>query len=168
MRTLFASAAAVCLVGVSLFAWSSRQARPVANTTAAMSVDEVLKAVRSDLQATRADIIAKNVSLTSEQAAKFWPVFEKYQKEQNAIMDAQLQGLKKYAEEFEKLDDAAALALMKTHLTQDQKMVALRVTYLGEFQKALPGKLAARVMQIDRRLSLSHQIEFASQIPLIQ
>jgi hypothetical protein len=165
---LFASVAGVCLVTASLVARPSQQVRPVANTTAPMSVDEVLKTMRSDLQASRADIIAKNVSLTSEQAAKFWPVFEKYQKEQNAIMDAQLQGLKKYAEGYEKLDDAGALALMKTHLEQDQKMVALRVSYLGEFQKVLPAKLAARVMQIDRRLSLAHQMEFASQIPLIE
>jgi hypothetical protein len=34
-----------------------------------------------------ADTLAKNLTLTAEQAAKFWPVFEQYQKEQNVIMD---------------------------------------------------------------------------------
>ena len=52
------------------------------------------------------------------------------------------------------LDDAAALALMKAHLDRDARMNALRQKWLGEFQKVLPGKLAARAMQIDRRLSL--------------
>jgi hypothetical protein len=46
-------------------------------------------------------------------------------------------------------------------------MVALRQRRLPEFQKVLPTKLAARAMQIDRRLSLAHQMEFSSQIPLI-
>jgi Spy/CpxP family protein refolding chaperone len=168
VRTTLASVAAVCLVGLTAAAWpSAQQARP-ASATNMPSIDEVLKAVRTDLQSSRADIVAKNVSLTSEQAAKFWPVFEKYQKEQSAIMDAQLQGIKQYAEKYETLDDAGALALMKAHLDRDQRMVALRRTWLDEFQKVLPAKLAVRVMQIDRRVSLSHQIEFASQIPLVQ
>jgi len=127
-----------------------------------------LKALRHDLQAGRAEIIARNVSLTSDQAAKFWPVFEKYQREQSAIMDAQLKGVQKYAEKFESLDDASALVLMKAHLERDQKMVTLRRTWLAEFQKILPAKLAVRVIQIDRRISLAHQVEIASQIPLVQ
>jgi hypothetical protein len=43
----------------------------------------------------------------------------------------------------------------------------LRQKWLGEFQKVLPTRLAVRAMQIDRRLSLVQQIEFASQIPLV-
>jgi arginine utilization protein RocB len=158
----------VCLVSLTAVAWpSAQQARP-ASATSTPSVDDVLKAVRYDLQTARADIVAKNVILTSEQAAKFWPVFEKYQKEQSAIMDDQLQGIKQYAEKYETLDDASALGLMKAHLDRDMKMVALRQTWLAEFQKVLPAKLAVRVMQIDRRVSLAHQIEFASQIPLVR
>jgi acetyl-CoA acetyltransferase len=154
---------------MSARAWPAHQARPAsAPATATISVEEVLKAVRHDLQATRSNVIAQNVPLSSEQAAKFWPVFEKYQKEQNAIMDAQLKGLQQYVSTFETMDDTAAVTLMKTHLDRDQAMAALRQTYLGEFQKVLPAKLAVRVLQIDRRLSLAHQMEFAAQIPLAQ
>lgn len=167
MRTTFASIAAVCVVSATVLGWSSQQPRP-ASATAAPSVDEVLKTVRSDLQASRTDIITKNVPLTTEQAAKFWPLFEKYQKEQNAIMDAQLKGLQQYVDNFDKLDDAQALAFMKTHLDRDQKMVTLRQTWLGEFQKVLPTKLAVRVLQIDRRISLAHQVEFSSRLPIVQ
>ena len=40
--------------------------------------------------------MAKNLTLTAEQAAKFWPVFSAYQKEQNAIIDDQLKDIQKY------------------------------------------------------------------------
>ena len=142
------------------------QVRPASATT--MSVEEVLKAVRSDLQTGRSDIIAKNVTLTSEQAAKFWPVYEKYQKEQSAVMDDQLKGIQQYVDGYETMADAAALGLIKAHLERDAKMTALRQTWLPEFQKVLPTKLAVRVMQIDRRVSLAHQVEFAARIPLAQ
>ena len=130
------------------------------------SPEEAMNALRDDMQHTRADIMAKNLSLTAEQAAKFWPVFEKYQKEQNALIDEQFKILKQYADTYEKLDDAGALALMNSHLEGNAKMLALRKKWLGEFQKAIPAKLAVRAMQIDERLSLAAQFEIASEIPL--
>jgi Spy/CpxP family protein refolding chaperone len=154
------------LLSVSAAAWTAaRQAQTA--PAAPPTIDDVLKALRGDLQGERADIIAKNITLTSEQAAKFWPVFEKYQKEQNAIMDEQLKGLQQYVDTADRLDDAGALAMMKTHLDRDARMVALRQKWLPSFQEVLPTKLAVRVMQIDRRLSLAHQVEFSSRIPLV-
>ena len=165
MRTTLALLSAAVLVSVSVVAASRQQVQPAGAHT--VNVEEAMKAFRSDLQASRADIIAKNVQLTAEQAAKFWPLFERYQKEQSAIIDSQLKGIQEYAEKYEKLDDATAVTLMKAHFERDAKMNALRQQWLGEFQKVLPGRLAVRVMQIDRRISLAQQIEIASQIPLV-
>lgn len=160
-----------CLL-VGCFIVASAQAQAPAKQASASqetgpTVDEVLKEVRADLQGSRADIMAKNMTLTAEQAAKFWPAFDAYQKEQNVIMDAQLKGIQKYVQNSETLDDAGALALMNAHLERDTKMNALRRKWLAQFQKVLPTKLAVRAMQIDRRLSLAAQMEVASQIPLV-
>ena len=165
MRNTLLLVVGVCVFSVSAIAWTAaQQAKPV--STDSTSMDEVLRAVRSDLQGERADIMAKNLTLTSEQAAKFWPLFEAYQKEQNVIMDEQLRGIQSFIESFDKLDDAAALGLINAHFDRDARMTALRQKWLGEFQKTLNTKMAVRVMQIDRRLSLAHQILFTSKIPL--
>jgi Spy/CpxP family protein refolding chaperone len=165
MHRTLASFLVVCFVAASAQAQAPAQQ---ASTTSASpaTVDETLKALRADMQSSRADIMAKNLSLTAEQAAKFWPVFNAYQKEQNVIMDDQLKGIQKYVDSYETMDDAAALSLMRAHLDRDAKMNALRQKWLGEFQKVLPTKLAVRAMQIDRRLSLAAQMEIASRIPL--
>jgi Spy/CpxP family protein refolding chaperone len=156
----------LCFLGVSGSAGTAaQQVKPAAATTA--TVDDMLRAVRDDLQSARADLVAKNLSLTAEQAAKFWPVFDAYQKEQNAVMDEQMKSIQTYVDGYDRLDDAGALALMKAHLDRDAKMTALRVKWLGDFQKVLPTRLAVRAMQIDRRLSLAQQMEFASRIPLV-
>jgi Spy/CpxP family protein refolding chaperone len=161
-----------CLL-VACFIVASAQAQAPAqqaSTTAASapSEEDILKMARKDVQTTRADIMAKNLTLTAEQAAKFWPVFDTYQKEQNAIMDEHLKGIKKYVDSYETLDDAAALGLINTHFQRDAKMDALRKKWLTEFQKVLPTRLAVRAIQIDRRLSLATQMELASQIPLVR
>ena len=145
----------------------AQQSTQVAATAPAPTVDEVVRSVRADLQGKRADIMAKNLTLTADQAAKFWPLFEKYQQEQNAVIDEQLKNIQTYVDNYENLDDAEALALINTHLDQDAKMNALQQKWLAEFQKVLPTKLAAQAMQIDRRLSLAAQIEVAARIPLI-
>lgn len=165
MKSTLALLSAALLVSVSVVAASRQQVQSASAHT--VNVEEAMKAFRADLQASRADIIAKNVQLTAEQAAKFWPLFERYQKEQSAIIDGQLKGVQQYAEKYEKLDDATALSLVKAHLERDGRMNALRQQWLGEFQKVLPGRLAARVIQVDRRISLAQQMEISSQIPLI-
>ena len=167
MRHSVAILAAVCLFTVAgVSGIPAQQAQPVSTNPA--GIDSMLTAVRSDLLATRADTMAKNLSLTAEQATKFWPVYDAYQKEQSVIMEDHLKGVQRYVEAFDTLDDAGALALIKAHLDRDERMNVLRQKLLLDLQRAVGTKLAARAVQIDRRLSLVYQLEIASKIPLIR
>jgi len=116
---------AFCFVATSAGAQTSAQ-QVSATPASAASVDSVLNKFRTDMQKSRADVMAKNLTLSAEQAAKFWPVFDKYQKEQNTVMSAHLKEITKYAENFQTLDDAGALAFINAHLDRDAKMTALQ------------------------------------------
>jgi hypothetical protein len=140
---------------------------PAAAPAAKVSTEDTIKALRGDLQAARADILAKVLTLKADQAAKFWPMYEKFQAEQNVLIDSQLKGIQKYAASFRTLTDADALALMNAQLTNDEKMSTLRRKWLAEFQKILPAKDAVRVMQVDRRLSNATQAQLSIEIPLV-
>ena len=142
-------------------------AAPAASASQSASTDAAVKALRDDLNATRADIMAKNLTLTAEQAAKFWPLYAKFQTEQSVIVDQQLSAIKRYAENYATLNDETATALVEAHLTRDLQMNQLRTRWLKEFQQILPAGIAARVVQIDRRLGLASQITISSQIPLV-
>lgn len=166
MRKTVALIFVTCLICMSTAAWVvAQQARSGGESS---SIDEVLAAVRADLQGDRASVIAKNVPMTADQAAKFWPLYQSYQKEQNVIMDDQLKGIQRYVNSFDSLDDAGALALINAHFDRDLRMNDLRKKWLGEFRTLVGTKVAVRVMQIDRRLSLAHQMAFAAQIPLVR
>lgn len=134
----------------------------------AAEISKALDSLRSDLQAVRSDVIAKNVKLTTAEAAKFWPLYEKYQAEQNDIMDTQLKGIKEYAANYDKMDDGKALAYLDSLLKSDEAMAALRRKWLPQFQKIVSGSTAVRIIQIDRRLSQSVQVDLSAQIPLIR
>src|SRR5215831_11217916 len=135
MCRISAIAVLVCAAAIPAFVVHAQQPRTV--TVSSTNVDEVLQAVRSDLQNSRADVIAKNVTLSSEQDATFWPLFETYQREQNAIMDEQLRGIQRYIESFDSLDDPSALGLIDSHLDRNTRMVELRRKWPGGFQRTV-------------------------------
>jgi hypothetical protein len=142
--------------------------QPVSQTKPAPTEEQVIAEFRTDLMAKRADIMAKGLTLTSDQAAKFWPLFEEFQKEQDVIVNEQIESIKAYSDHFENLTDADALTYVKQLLTRDQKMLDLRTKWLAKFQKVVPIKTAARAIQIDRRLSNVAQIQLSQQIPLVR
>lgn len=140
-----------------------------ATATGAEAADtkKALAQYRQAMQATRADIMAKGLTLSADQAAKFWPMFEQYQKEQNVIIDAQIDAIQKYADHYSTLNDTDSVTFVKALLDRDDKMQALHAKWLPKFQTAVPGGTAARVIQLDRRISQVAQAQLSSQIPLV-
>ena len=152
----------VALAAVPL-AWSADPA-PAAKATD----EQTVAAFRSDLMAKRADIMAKGLTLTADQAAKFWPLFEAFQKEQDVIVSGQLQATEQFARNYQQLSDKEALVYVNSLLERDQKMHDLRVKWLAKFQGAVPSKIAARAIQLDRRLGQVAQVQVSQQIPLVR
>jgi Spy/CpxP family protein refolding chaperone len=164
---------AIMALVMTIPAWSAdpqATPQPVSQTSQAPALtdDQIVAQFRTDMMSKRADIMAKGLTLTAEQASKFWPLFESYQKEQDVIVNDQITATKAYAEHIQNLSDADALAYVKALLDRDQKMLNLRVKWLEKFQKVVPSKIAARAIQLDRRLSNVAQIQLSQQIPLVR
>ena len=136
--------------------------------TAPPSDEQTVEAFRADLMARRADIMAKGLTLTADQAAKFWPMFETFQKEQDAIVSGQLKATEQFAMNYQQLGDKDALAYVNALLDRDQKMHDLRVKWLAKFQTVLPTKIAVRAIQLDRRLGQVAQVQISQKIPLVR
>ena len=77
---------------------------PAAGTATQPSPEQVVAEFRNDLQAKSADVMAKALSLTADQAAKFWPLYETYQKEQREIVDGQLKATQDYGAKYAQPD----------------------------------------------------------------
>jgi Spy/CpxP family protein refolding chaperone len=141
---------------------------PAAGAAAEPTPEQIVSDFRKDLEAKSADVMAKTLTLTADQATKFWPLYKEYQKEQAAIVDGQIEATKKYAASYGKLSDAEALAYVNALLQRDQKVHDLRVKWLAKFQTVVPGTTAARAIQVERRLGLVTQVGVSSQVPLVR
>jgi Spy/CpxP family protein refolding chaperone len=160
MKTKFLFAVALALAPL---AWSADPA-PAAPTTD----EQTVAAFRADLMAKRADIMAKGLTLTADQAAKFWPLFETFQKEQDVIVNQQIQATEQFALHYQQLSDKDALDYVNALLVRDEKMHDLRVKWLTKFQTVLPTKIAVRAIQLDRRLGQVAQVQISQKIPLVR
>ncbi|WP_116808177.1 hypothetical protein [Steroidobacter cummioxidans] len=158
--------AIVALAG-TFHVWSA-EAAPSSVTAAEPTPEQIVSDFRKDLEAKSADVMAKTLTLTADQAAKFWPLYKEYQKEQAAIVDGQIQATQKYAAAYEHLTDEEALTYVNALLERDQKVHDLRARWLAKFQTVVPGTIAARAIQVERRLGLVHQVGVSSQVPLVR
>src|SRR5690348_17521705 len=122
MRTGFL---ALVIASIALPVWSADQ--PAAATENKANAEKIIADFRNDLQAKSADIMAKTLRLTADEAAKFWPLYQQYQSEQSAIVDGQTDATQRYAEHYAELSDAEALTYVNALLDRDQKMHDLRV-----------------------------------------
>src|SRR6186997_2362041 len=92
-------------------AWSADppKAQPATQTQPAPTQEQIVADFRQDLMAKRADVMAKGLTLTSDQAAKFWPLFEQFEKEQDAVVKGQIEAIESFASRYQDLSDKDAL-----------------------------------------------------------
>jgi hypothetical protein len=157
---------AIVALAITFPAWSADA--PPSGAAAQPTPEQIVSDFRKDLEAKSADVMAKTLSLTTDQATKFWPLYKEYQKELGAIVDGQIEATQKYAKSYGNMTDAEALAYVTALLQRDQKVHDLRVKWLTKFQAAVPGTTAARAIQVERRLGLVHQVGVSSQVPLVR
>jgi hypothetical protein len=115
----------------------------------------------------RKALISVNLALSPEEAEKFWPLYERYQKEMSAIGDRVVAIVDEYAATFRDLPNDKALQLMEGYLTAETERLQLRRAYLGEFAKVLPGRTAARFYQVENKIDAVLRYDLAATIPVV-
>ncbi len=97
----------------------------------------------------------KNLKLTKEEAAKFWPVYEVYDKEMNDAIE-KLHSIKAKYKDVEELKEAEAEIIIKTELETEKNILAIKTIYYEKFQEILPQTKVAKLILEEKKLM--HQI----------
>jgi hypothetical protein len=128
--------------------------------------DEDIALLRQDIRAMKMQVIGQNMSLSDEQAQKFWPVYNHYVKDLQEVNNQKYALLKQYAEMWATMTDEDALIYVRHWLEADGQAQALRLKYVPVVSQVLPGRKAATFFQLDRRLNMIVDLQLFSQIPL--
>ena len=129
--------------------------------------DRDIEMLRADIRAQRKEITAQNMTLTVDEATKFWPIFDQYRREAIKANDDRWALIKDYAANYTTMTDAQAQDYIKRSTDVDQQLLELRMKYVPMFEKVISSKKTALWYQIDRRIDLLINLQLSAQIPMV-
>jgi Spy/CpxP family protein refolding chaperone len=129
--------------------------------------DKDIEMLRADIRAQRKQITAQNLSLTADEATKFWPIFDQYRQEAIKPNDERWAIIKEYVANYNTMSDAQAQDYLKRSNAVDQQLLALRMKYVPVIEKVISPKKTALWYQIDRRIDLLINLQLSSAIPIV-
>jgi len=128
-----------------------------------------MQILRDKIKADKKFVVAANMELTEAEAKKFWPVYEAYQKDLEALNKRTAAMIKSYADAWnsKSMDNAKAKKLTTDFLAIQGDEVKLMKSYVPKLDKALPATKVARYLQIENKIRTIVKFELAGKVPLV-
>jgi hypothetical protein len=129
-----------------------------------------MEILREKVKADKKLIVAQNMKLTDAEAKAFWPVYDAYQKDLQAINDRLMTAIKAYAEVYNKgtVSNEAAKKLLNEALAIEEAELKLKRAYVPKLEKAVSDVKVALYMQIENKIRALVRFELAANIPLVE
>lgn len=121
---------------------------PVALSAQQASLVKAREKEKKDrVESERIAFITKELDLTTDEAQKFWPVYNQYNKEKNELRTQRRESI----HVTETMTDAEAQQAVENMLSFRQKELDLQKNYLSKFQAVLPGKKVAKLYSAEEK-----------------
>ena len=142
----------------------------VAPTMAQGPAHTNMEILRQKIKSDKKLVVAANLGLTDAEGAKFWPVYDAYQKDLQGINQRLDAAITAYATAYNKgpVSDATAKSLLDQALAIDDAEAKLRTANVAKVMAVLPAAKAARYIQIENKIRAVVKYELADSIPLVE
>jgi hypothetical protein len=129
-----------------------------------------LEIIHEKLKADKKLIVAKYMDLTESEAAKFWPVYDEYQKDLQGSNEKLRKLLESYAADYrnKSMTDDKAKKLLDDWMSLEQEEGKRRSAFAPKVLAALPAKKAARYLQIENEYRIMLRYDLAEIVPLVE
>ena len=151
-------------LSIAIFSLALLSGAAFAQDTANMQI------LRDKVKADKKLLVAANMELTEAEGTKFWPIYDAYQKDLEAVNHRLGAAITSYAEAYNNktLTDDQAKKLTADVLMIEEDEVKMRKTYGAKLAAVLPGKKVARYLQIESKIKAALWYDLAGSIPLVQ
>lgn len=119
-------------------------------------------------RAQRKATVGANMNLTPDEASKFWPVYDAYEKSMDRIEDRHVKELKDFAAKYNNLTDADAQKKLDEVIAIQQARLDVQKEYIPQFRAVIPQVKVTRFYQIDNKIQALIQCDIAQLVPLAQ
>jgi len=138
--------------------------------SAAQPTSADMEIFRQKVKADKKLVVAANMQLTDAEAKAFWPVYDAYQKELDALNSRLAKVVKDYASAWNKgsVANETANKLAGEAISIEEAEAKMKRNFLPKLQKAVGGMKAARYLQIESKIRAVIKYELAANIPLVE
>ena len=135
--------------------------------------EEATSDIQILLQKVKADkklLVAANMNLTEAEAKAFWPVYDAYQKDLQAINERLGKAIITYADAYNQgpISNDVAKKLFNEAMAADEAEFKLKQSYLPKLEKVVPTAKAVRYLQIENKIRAAIRYELVDGIPLVE
>ena len=133
------------------------------------SADMNMQILRDKLKADKKVVVAANMQLTDAEAKAFWPIYDQYQNDLNAVNKRLGEAILAYAAAYKAgpISDESAKKFLDEAIAIDDAEAKLRRDYAAKLTGAIPAAKAARYLQIESKIRAAIRYEMAAAIPLV-
>jgi hypothetical protein len=154
---------AICLVGLAFMAHGAAHAQSV------MAGDEMfIEMLKHDIREARTDIVTSVMSLSADDAAVFWPIYNEYRKKANELADKELAQINEYAGAYWSLTNTQAKEMAETFFEIEKARLNHFESLYTELAAALSPVQAMKAAQIEYRLDLILDMQIVNELPMVE
>jgi len=145
---------------------SKAKSSPEADTKK-KNLDSYIALMRRDVRQEKAEIMGAMMVLSTQDAAKFWPIYSEYDQELTKLNDQRLQNIKDYVQNYNDMTDEKADQLIQSAVAYQKARTELLAKTYEKVKQALGGIQAARFGMVEHQLLAIIDLQVASSLPII-
>jgi|GEM_PF-1012106 len=121
---------------------------------------------RANLRAQKREVVKQALSLSSDQAHMFWPIYDHYELETIKLNDTRLALIADYVNHRSELPPEKAAGLINRVMQAQKQKYELKRAYVKDLGKVLNAKQALRLLLLENQIDVQVDAQIAAQIPL--
>ncbi|MBL7924569.1 MAG: hypothetical protein JNL88_10265 [Bacteroidia bacterium] len=102
-----------------------------------------------DIEAMKIGFITKRLSLSPDEAKRFWPVYDQFADEMKAIRESRFSRMKDLKDDFDSMTDKDAEKAVDSEIAFRQQEVDVLKKYHAQFKQILPIKKVAKLYRAE-------------------
>jgi hypothetical protein len=154
------------LGGLLLFLACVAAPMAVAQDKAADVTD--MQALRDAVRADKRKYVASLMTLTDAEAKRFWPVYDKYQRDIDETNRDRVVAVQEFMFRDKPVSNLAAKQYATRLLAIDEAEIKARRTMRNRVMRALPAGKAARYMMLEQKINAVQDYDLAATVPLVR
>ena len=129
-----------------------------------------MEILRQKIKADKKLVVSENLKLTDAEGKAFWPVYDAYQKDLQAINQRLTATILAYATAYNQgpVTNEMAKKLLDEALAIEDAEAKLKTALVPKVMAALPAAIGARYIQIENKIRAAVRYELAAGIPLVE